>query len=116
MSPAAGDPGDASTIAEVLSTFEQAGYQSQFVVRPVGELECTTCHRTVHARDARVHAFRRLEGASDPADMLAVVALVCPHCGALGTVVLSYGPAASDEDAAVMLDIDDTPPPKPYEV
>jgi len=113
---ATGEPRDASTITEVLATFEQAGYRSQFVVRPGGALECTACHRNVHARDAHVHAFRRLEGASDPADMLAVVALVCPHCGARGTVVLGYGPAASEEDAEVMLDIDDTPPPKPYEV
>ena len=42
-----------------------------------------------------------MEGASDPADMITVVATSCPVCGADGTMVLGYGPAASDLDAAV---------------
>jgi len=107
---------DASTIRDVLATFERSGYLSQFAVHPRGEVECTTCHRRSHTRDVHVHAFRRLEGMSDPADMLAVTALVCPHCGARGTLVLGYGPAASEDDAAVLLEIDDAPAPKPGDV
>jgi hypothetical protein len=47
-------------------------------------------------------SLRRLEGASDPADMVAIVALTCPNCGARGTVVLGFGPAGSPDDADVL--------------
>jgi hypothetical protein len=47
-------------------------------------------------------SLRRLEGESDPADMVAVVALTCPACGAQGTVVLGYGPMADGHEADVL--------------
>jgi hypothetical protein len=34
--------------------------------------------------------------------MVAVAALVCPLCGAHGTLVLSYGPEADVDDADVL--------------
>jgi hypothetical protein len=49
-----------------------------------------------------VHELRRLEGASDPADMLAVAAIACPACGTRGTLVLTYGPEATAGDDAVL--------------
>jgi hypothetical protein len=49
----------------------------------------------------------RTEGASDPADMVAVAALVCPRCGARGTVALKYGPEASPEEDEVLRLLDD---------
>jgi hypothetical protein len=42
-----------------------------------------------------------LEGASDPDDMMTVIAARCPHCGVAGTLVLGYGPNASPEHVAV---------------
>jgi hypothetical protein len=51
--------------------------------------------------------LHRLEGASDPADMLAIVGLRCPNCKTLGTVVLNYGPESPLEDADVLLALDD---------
>ena len=47
-------------------------------------------------------SLRRLEGASDPSDMLAVVAITCPACAARGTVILGYGPMATQQDADVL--------------
>jgi hypothetical protein len=47
-------------------------------------------------------SLRRLEGASDPADMVAIVAVTCPRCGNQGTAVLAFGPAASAEDSDVL--------------
>ena len=44
---------------------------------------------------------RRLEGASDPDDMISVVAVTCPRCGTGGTLVLKYGPTAPENEAAV---------------
>jgi hypothetical protein len=48
-------------------------------------------------------SLRRMEGASDPGDMMAVVAIECPSCQAQGTLVLGFGPAASAEDSDVLL-------------
>ncbi len=71
--------------------------------RPGGWLICFTCHTESQAADVDVEVLRRTEGASDPDDMLAVVALTCPQCGARATVVLGYGPEAAEDDAEVLL-------------
>lgn len=54
-----------------------------------------------------MHSMRRLEGASDPDDMMAVAAVTCPVCRIDGVLVLSYGPAASAEHADVLLGLRD---------
>jgi hypothetical protein len=107
---------DASTITDVLDTFEAAGYTAQFIVRSEGVLECAECKARFAGSAARIDALRRLEGASDPDDMIVVAALVCPRCGARGTVVLGYGPAASEEDALALVELDRAPPPDPGDV
>src|SRR4051812_38006050 len=86
---------DATTLAEVLDGFESEGFVGQFVARPGAMVECTTCHTSSPVSEiAGDHRLRRLEGASDPADMLAVAALTCPSCGTKGTLVLNYGAEA----------------------
>ena len=58
----------------------------------------------------------RLEGASDPADMLHVSALRCPVCGTGGAFVSPYGVNAGEADAAVLLalpDAEGSPPDQP---
>jgi hypothetical protein len=52
-------------------------------------------------------SLRRLEGASDPDDMVAIVAITCPNCAAQGTVVLGYGPMATLQDAEVLKELQD---------
>ena len=47
-------------------------------------------------------SLRRLEGASDPADMMAVVAITCPICGARGTTILGFGPNSTEQDSTVL--------------
>jgi hypothetical protein len=39
--------------------------------------------------------------------MLAVVGLACPHCGALGTAVLGFGPEATAIDDEVLSSLED---------
>lgn len=46
---------------------------------------------------------------SDPDDMLMIVAVTCPVCGARGTLTLGYGPIASIEDTDVLRDIQLSP-------
>ena len=54
-----------------------------------------------------------MEGASDPDDMLALVAMTCPQCGARGTLVLAFGPMAPEADVDVLVRLEDPPPPDP---
>ena len=65
-------------------------------------MRCATCEVVSDAVDVPMHSLRRVEGASDPADMAALVALSCPSCGERGTLVLTYGPAASPEEGDVL--------------
>jgi hypothetical protein len=98
---------DAQTITEVLARYEGEGYTGQFRVLEGGRLQCLTCREEHDARSVELDRLRRLEGATDPADMVAVAALVCPNCRARGTVVLSYGPEATLEDSEVLVALDD---------
>jgi ferredoxin len=98
---------DAATITEVLDAFEADGYAGQFKVLDGGRVQCLTCRHEVDARTVELERLCRLEGASDPADMLAVGALRCPNCHTRGTVVLNYGPESTLEDADVLLALDD---------
>jgi hypothetical protein len=96
--PVPGEPRDATTLLGVLAELETDGYRGGFMARDGATLECLTCRTRTAVSDMRVTRISRLEGASDPDDMLAVVALVCPVCTAKGTIVLNYGPEASELD------------------
>ena len=78
--------------------------------RPGGRIICFVCRTESDARDVDLSCLRRTEGASDPADMLAVAALTCPSCGAKGTAVLNYGPESSEDDAEVLYALHDQRP------
>jgi hypothetical protein len=109
--PLAGVARDATSILEVIAAFEQHGFTGQFAVRDGGSIECFTCHHLFDAASAEVHEFRRLEGASDPDDELAIAAIRCPQCQASGTLVLNYGPSASAADQLVYQELGPVPPP-----
>lgn len=101
---------EATTLMDVLHEFEVSGFGAQFDERD-GCIRCLTCRRVTAPDQIAVHALRRLEGASDPADALAVAAVVCPHCATPGVLTLNYGPEATPGEAAVLLalpDIDGT--------
>lgn len=69
-------------------------------------VHCFTCGRDFPAAGIDASSSRRLEGVSDPADMLLVVGVTCPHCGTGGSLTLSYGPESTVEDAEVVLALD----------
>jgi hypothetical protein len=100
---------DAETLLDVLARFTRQGWSSQFAAQAGGTVECESCHHIMAAADVPVLELRRLEGASDPDDMLAVVAIECAHCGLRGSLVLNYGPTSTEEDAAVLLGLGDAP-------
>ncbi|MDQ4090043.1 MAG: hypothetical protein M3163_07045 [Actinomycetota bacterium] len=91
-----------ATLTEIIATLEAAGYTGHMAARDAGMIACLTCRQTSPAADFKLGAMRRTEGASDPDDMLAVVGLTCPNCGAQGTAVLGYGPESDPDDAEVL--------------
>jgi nicotinamide-nucleotide amidase len=97
-----GVPSDNTTMTAVLEAYARSGWSSDFVVDDAdGLVECVTCGGRIEAEHTIVESLRRLEGASDPADMSAVVALQCPLCQATGTAVVRYGPESSPAEAAL---------------
>src|SRR6201989_1240266 len=92
-------PSDETTLTDVLEGYAQGGFTSSFVVTDEATLECIECGTMSEPESVSMSSLRRLEAASDPDDMVAVVALTCPACNAKGTVVLGYGPMATPQDS-----------------
>src|ERR1700737_35441 len=64
--------GEDETTLDVPGERESLGFTGQFMPREGGQVECLTCHRLSPADETVFRELRRLEGASDPDDMLAV--------------------------------------------
>jgi hypothetical protein len=94
----------------ILATFRDEGFTFDFHTRPGGMVECGHCHVIHAANTLELHHLERLEGDSDPAEMLAVCAVRCPKCGTRGTLVLTFGPESTREDDDVMELLDDARP------
>jgi ferredoxin len=91
----------------ILAELRDEGFTSEFHARPGGIVECGRCHAPHPANTLELHRLERLEGDSDPSEMLAVCAVVCPHCGLRGTLVLTFGPESTREDDEVLELLDD---------
>jgi hypothetical protein len=116
MTPSEPRPSAAPTdtpLLEVLRRLEGEGYASQFRSIDGGRIECLTCHTAFAADRHQPIEVVRLEGVSDPADMLMVVPLECPNCSSRGTLVANYGPEATLEDAEATRLLDRRPPSDP---
>lgn len=94
----------ADQLGDVLRDAEDAGFTAQITVEdePLGTVRCSHCDRTSAVGDVERVWSHRLEGASDPDDMLHVSALRCPHCGSGGVLVCHFGPEASAAEAEVL--------------
>ena len=90
-------------LLEVLARLETAGYVNQFAPLGGGMVRCVSCGGELPAKGLIVDQQIRLEGASDPDDMLIVFGIRCAVCGYPGTLVLHYGPEASADEADVLL-------------
>jgi hypothetical protein len=98
--PLPGNPSDNTDLLAVLERYAAAGYAAHLLVTDDGLVECTVCGTRSRPEDVSAGEIRRLEGASDPDDMMAVVKVECPACGARGALVMGYGPNASPGEAA----------------
>lgn len=101
MSPS--DPASGSEqLGELLERWEGLGFTCHFGSREAAMVICFTCHHSTPAIEMQVVHIARLEGASDPDDMLAVIALRCPTCDSNGMLVCGYGPNADLVDTEVL--------------
>ena len=98
----AGAPSDGDSLTDVLERFADHGYADEVRAVAGGSLRWRACGHTVDASSVRVEEECRLEGASDPSDMMLVAAARCPVCGVGGAAVLRYGADAGEEDADVV--------------
>lgn len=99
----------ASTLLEVLEAAAHDGFESDMLVEPeplgAPMIRCGACDVVSAAATFERAWRRRLEGASDPDDMLDVSTLRCPACGCGGTLVTAFGQRSDAPDAAATRDL-----------
>ncbi len=93
-------PTDA-TMTDVLAQYADAGFAGDAFAASGGEISCGTCSSRLPPGRVAIEGIRRLEGASDPSDMAAVLAMICPVCQTKATLVLKFGPEASVDEIAI---------------
>jgi hypothetical protein len=103
----AGVPSDNTTLVAVLASCAAEGFDTDFFVTEDAKLRCGACRTDHEPTGVMLHALRRLEGASDPADMAAVLCIECPACGTKGTAVVRFGPEAGPQDDEVLAAVED---------
>ncbi len=94
-----------TTVLEAVHLLEADGYGASFSLGPNG-VRCGAAGSSHLAESVEVVRVFRFEGPSDPDEQAIVYALRCPTCGARGSLVSAYGPAADPAvtDRLVMLD------------
>jgi hypothetical protein len=90
-----------TALASVQGVLSDEGYSGQFIAAAEARVLCTRCRSLLAAAWLGADDVTRLEGASDPADMMVVVPLTCPVCGQRGTLIMSFGPEMGQEEAEV---------------
>ncbi len=101
----------ADTLVGVLAEAASDGYEAELRVDADAVVVCSVCGTRTAAAQLEIDRYRRLEGASDAADMMLVARSHCPSCGSAGVVTLGYGPNAGEHDDVFMaaLDLRDVP-------
>ncbi len=94
------EPAD-ETMTDVLAEYAEAGFVGDAFASTGGQISCGTCSWCLSPAHVAIEGMRRLEGASDPSDMAAVLAIVCPVCQTKATLVLKFGPEASVDEIAI---------------
>ena len=100
--PLSGVPSDNTTLVEVLGALRGDGYRTSMRATDDGSLVCSNCGERTDPEQFPAQQVRRLEGASDPADEMLVVAGACERCGERAVLVLGFGPTASPADSAAL--------------
>ena len=102
VSVTAGAPSDNTTLQAVLDAYAAEGFADSYDIGEDGRLTHRPTGEAEDLDDLEVVRLRRLEGASDPADMMLVVAVRSRHGGRQGVVLTPFGPNASEAQADVL--------------
>jgi len=94
-------------LIDVLNRFHRAGWSANHLATPDGCVRCGNCNTTSAAGSITIDAKHRLEGASDPQDMMYVFGFSCPTCHTRGVIVAGFGPAASEQDQQLIAALGD---------
>lgn len=94
-------------MVRVLEGFRDKGFTTDFFVTQTSTVRCGACRHEAAPEQLDLDAIRRVEGASDPSDMAAILGVTCPSCGAKGTAVLKFGPEAGPEEDDVLRALSD---------
>lgn len=105
-------PHGANTVIALTKRANEKGFGSGVRTFEGGTLRCLSCESYFDADAYDVRFEQRLEGATDVADMVLLVAGICPACSIGSTLVLGYGPNSDGVDADVVtrLDLTDAQP------
>lgn len=90
-----------ATLADVIDVAKRSGFGADFSTTPDARVRCGECGHESEPADVERAWMHRLEGTSDPDDLMAVSALRCPSCGARGLLVMPFGPSANDVEGQV---------------
>ena len=101
------DPGDHDTLTAVLAELAADGWTGNVTVTEDGKVRCPACREELEPGAVTVDSMRRMEGTSDPDDMLVVLGVTCSSCGEKGAAVVHYGPSAAPEEAEVLAALED---------
>jgi hypothetical protein len=93
-------PPTPATLMEVVEAAKARGIGAEFAVAG-SHIRCGACGEESPPETLNRDWVHRLEGTSDPDELLTVSALTCSACGARGLLILPYGPAADEAEADV---------------
>jgi hypothetical protein len=108
-----GVPSDNTNLLQVLAEFGAAGFDADVFLQPGAVLHCGACGTKEPADQWHLDALRKLEGASDPDDTQAVLAVHCPSCRRGGTAVVHFGPDADSETVELIINLASHLPAQP---
>lgn len=91
------------SVTTTLAHLSQFGPLGDFSLRPQGQVQCFSCQHVFSAVVFSTKNSTRLEGESDPDDMMIILVGKCPNCYAEGALSLKYGPNASDHEMQALL-------------
>ncbi|MGE3325206.1 MAG: phosphoribosylpyrophosphate synthetase [Acidimicrobiia bacterium] len=78
------------TVTEAVQFLQLEGFVNDFPLDGSG-MRCGSCRHVHRPEELTIRYTFRFEGATDPADEAIVLGVVCPKCGAGGTIVSAYG-------------------------
>lgn len=94
---------DGRSLLDITNALAADGWTGQATPLVGGAVRCETCGESTPAGEFGDVKVERVEGASDPDDMAAVVPVECPRCSARDVLVLKFGPEASEADSDVLI-------------